>query len=109
LQTVTAKCTPADSGLLRIKPGLIKLVPTGLSDDPNRQDWNVHADGYSAPNGRIYGNVAAADPDVMWFWAIQVMDARRAGIVTSGLDLAKAAFRRNWESYGTWKPRQPQP
>ena len=67
--------------------------------------------GYSEPIGRIYENQAAADEDVRWFWAIQVVGAHKAGIVTTGnaptLDMAKAAFRRNWECYETWKAMQP--
>ena len=57
----------------------LTLRSTGLSDDADRKDWNVHAEGYSEPIGRIYENQAVADEDVRWFWAIQVMDAHRAG------------------------------
>jgi hypothetical protein len=89
----------------------LTLRPTGLSADPDRKDWTVHADGYRNEIGRIYENQAAADEDVRWFWAIQVVGAHKAGIVTTGnaptLDMAKAAFRRNWEGYETWKAMQP--
>ena len=61
----------------------LTLRPTSLSDDRNRNDWNVHADGGNRPIGRIYEFDAAPSADVRWFWAIQVPDAHRAGIVTS--------------------------
>jgi hypothetical protein len=49
----------------------LTLRPTGLSDDSNRNDWNVHADGGDQPIGRIYEFDAAPSADVRWFWAIQ--------------------------------------
>ena len=55
----------------------LTLRPTGLSADPDRKDWTVHADGYRNEIGRIYENQAAADEDVRWFWAIQVVGAHR--------------------------------
>ena len=53
---------------------------------------------------------SAPSPDVRWFWAIHVVDAYRARIVTTGraptLDMAKAAFRLNWTRYEEWKGPQ---
>jgi hypothetical protein len=47
---------------------------TGLSHDPNAADWCVIEDGIEI--GRIYEDFAISRPEVRWFWAHNLPDAR---------------------------------
>jgi hypothetical protein len=59
----------------------LALRPTGLSRDPNAQDWNVFDGGTQI--GRIYEDKTAPTDDARWFWALQITGALEAGVETS--------------------------
>src|SRR5262249_54631736 len=61
----------------------LTLRPTGLSRDPNAQDWNVF-DGDTRPVGRIYQDKTAPTEGACWAWFLQVTDAYRSGVKTTG-------------------------
>jgi len=71
----------------------LTLRPTGLSRDPNANDWNVF-DGGTQPVGRIYEDKTAPVETPRWAWFLQVMGAGRAGVPMTGraatLDEAKS-------------------
>jgi hypothetical protein len=83
----------------------LTLRPTGLSRDPNAQDWNVF-DGGTQPVGRIYLDKTAPTEWSRWAWFLQVVGASRAGVSMAGraatLDDAKAAFRASYEAWQDW-------
>src|SRR5262249_4649057 len=83
----------------------LTLRPTRLSDDPNDQDWCIY-DGGTEPVGRIYADQAAPNEASRWAWFLQVTDAFRSGVKTTGraatLDAAKAEFRASYEGWQAW-------
>src|SRR5262245_22415679 len=84
----------------------LTLRPTGLSRDPNAQDWCIY-DGGTEPVGRVYEDRTAPTEASRWAWFLQVTDAHEAGVETSGraatLDEAKAAFKENHDGYQQWR------
>ena len=74
---------------------LLTLRPTGLSSDPNRQDWSILEDG--AEIGRLYEDLQNTFAENRWYWCIQVMGPARFRCQCEGraptLELAKAGFR----------------
>ena len=80
---------------------LLTMRSTGLSSDPNRQDWSIHEDG--AEIGRLYEDLQARDPENRWYWSITLMGPARARCQCEGrepmLERAKAGFRRALERF----------
>jgi len=83
----------------------LTLRPTRLSDDPDRQDWNIF-DGDTQPVGRIYEDKTVSVEGSRWAWFLQVTGAGRAGVPITGraatLDDAKAAFRASYDRWQAW-------
>jgi hypothetical protein len=52
----------------------LTLHRTGLSRDPDANDWRVYEG--STEIGRIYEDVAVSRPEVRWFWAHNLPNAR---------------------------------
>jgi hypothetical protein len=73
----------------------LTLRPTGLSRDPNANDWSIYEDG--AQIGRLYEDRQASRPETRWFWSITVMGPARFRVRTDGraatLEQAKADFQ----------------
>jgi hypothetical protein len=72
----------------------LSLRPTGLSRNPNANDWSIHEDGVEI--GRLYEDSTATRPELAWFGAIIVMGPARYKVRTDGraatLEEAKAQF-----------------
>jgi hypothetical protein len=70
-------------------------------------DYEVLEDGRSI--GRIYEIRAPTRPDLLWFWSITLIGARRAGIRTNGrtktFEDAKAEFKQNYDNWKQWAGR----
>jgi hypothetical protein len=79
----------------------LTLRPTGLSRDPDRNDWSVHEDGQEI--GRLYEDLTATRPENAWFWSIIVMGPVRHKVRTDGraptFEQAKADFVGAWEAF----------
>jgi len=90
---------------VRSRAKTVTLRPTGLSRDPNAPDWNIF-DGGTQPIGRIYEDRTAPTEGARWAWFLQVTDAYRSGVKTTGraatLDAAKAEFRESYERHLAW-------
>jgi hypothetical protein len=86
----------------------LSLRRTGMSDDPNAEDWAVHEDGRKEAIGRIYRDPAATRPENRWFWSIYVMgnarDHVKADARAPTLDEAKRQFAEAWEAFKAWRP-----
>jgi hypothetical protein len=85
----------------------LTLRRTGLSHDPNSNDWWVYEDGEEI--GRIY-EATSVDADVRWLWAHWLLGpAREANLLTHGraptLEDAKAEFRTAIERFRRWRPK----
>jgi hypothetical protein len=52
----------------------LTLGRTGLSRDPEANDWCVYEDGVEI--GRIYEDMAVSRSEVRWFWAHNLPNAR---------------------------------
>jgi hypothetical protein len=52
----------------------LTLRRTGLSRDPDANDWSVYEDGVEI--GRIYEDLAVCRPQARWLWAHNLPDAR---------------------------------
>jgi hypothetical protein len=76
----------------------LTLRPTGLSPDPDRQDWSVHEDG--AEIGRLYEDLNISDPDGRWYWCIALMGPARSRCQTEGraptLEPRRPTSARRW-------------
>jgi hypothetical protein len=79
----------------------LTLRPTGLSRDPNANDWSIHEDGQEI--GRLYEDPTASRPEIAWFWSIIVMGPARDRVKTDGraatLEEAKADFQTRWDAF----------
>jgi hypothetical protein len=89
----------------------LTLRRTGLSRDPDANDWCVVEDGEEI--GRIYEDTSG-DADVRWFWAHWLVGpAREANLRTHGraptLENAKAQFVAALHAFRAWQPKDSAP
>jgi len=80
---------------------VLTLRPTGLSSDPNRQDWSIHENGNEV--GRLYEDLQSTDPENRWYWSITLMGPARSSCQCEGraptLEHAEASFRNALERF----------
>ena len=79
----------------------LTLRPTGLSGNPDANDWSVHEDGVEI--GRFYEDLQATRSENRWFWSITVMGPARFRVRTDSraptLEQAKADFQAAWAAF----------
>src|SRR5260370_38949716 len=78
----------------------LTIRPSGLSRDPNANDWSIHEDG--AEIGRLYEDRQATQPENRWFWSITVLGPARFRVRTDSratLEQAKADFQAAWVAF----------
>jgi hypothetical protein len=79
----------------------LTLRPTGLSSNPDRNDWTIHEDGVEI--GRLFEDLQASRPEIRWFWSITVMGPARFRVRTGNraatLEQAKADFQTAWTAF----------
>jgi hypothetical protein len=79
----------------------LTLRPTGLSGNPDANDWSVHEDGVEI--GRFYADLQATRSENRWFWSITVMGPARFRVRTDSraatLEQAKADFLAAWAAF----------
>jgi hypothetical protein len=72
----------------------LTLRPTGLSGNPEANDWSVREDGVAI--GRLYKDLQATRSENRWFWSITVTGPARFRVRTDSraptLEQAKADF-----------------
>jgi hypothetical protein len=79
----------------------LTLRPTGLSGNPDANDWSIYEDGTQI--GRLYEDRQTSRPENRWFWSITVMGPARFRVRTDSraatLDQAKADFQAAWVAF----------
>jgi hypothetical protein len=79
----------------------LTLRPTGLSGNPDRNDWSIYEDGEQI--GQLYENLQATRPENRWYWCIQVMGPARFRVRTESraapLEQANADFQAAWAAF----------
>jgi hypothetical protein len=79
----------------------LTLRPTGLSGNPDRNDWSIYEDGVEI--GRLYEDLQASRPEIRCFWSITVMGPARFRVRTGNraatLEQAKADFQAAWDAF----------
>jgi hypothetical protein len=85
----------------------LTLRRTGLSRDPDADDWNVIEKGEVI--GRIYEDMTASRPAIRWFWAHNLLGQARATMPAHGraatFEDAKMRFAAALEAFREWKPK----
>jgi hypothetical protein len=80
---------------------LLTVRPTGLSGNPDRNDWSIYEDGVEI--GRLYEDRQTTQPENRWFWSITVMGPARFRVRTDSwaatIEQAKTDFQVAWDAF----------